>query len=152
MDNGLDGLTLAGWAVGVWYRYRRGVALSGHEGAIVYCMEHHREWRSRWDSLGTTDDPEVSRDVLHVHYDAMVKMQIDNNDPPEIPEHYGKLREKGFTEFEAIHRLIPALSETLYASKTKNEPFDKATYLRLAAEYVKLALLRPMISRRRGSE
>ena len=80
-------------------------------------------------------DPEVSRDVLHVPYDAMVKMQVDNNEPPEIREYYEKLCEKGFTEFEAIHTLIPALSETLYTTK-KNEPFDKATYLKLASEYV----------------
>jgi hypothetical protein len=148
MDDQLDGLTLAGWAAGVWYKHRRGVALSGHEAAIVYCMEYHAEWRSRWDSLGTSNDPEVSRDVLHVHYDAMVKMQIDDNEPPEIREHYQKLRDKGFTEFEAIHTLIPALSETLYATKTKNEPFDKTTYLRHAAEYVKLALQRPVVFRR----
>src|SRR6516164_7683055 len=54
MDEGLDGLTLAGWAAGVWYKHRRGVVLTGHEGAIVYCMEHHTEWRSRWDSLGSS--------------------------------------------------------------------------------------------------
>jgi hypothetical protein len=149
MDEGLDGLTLAGWAGGVWYKHRRGVALSGHEGAIVYCMEYHTEWRSRWDSLGTSNDPEVSRDVLHVHYDAMVKMQVDNNEPPEIREHYERLRGKGFTEFEAIHTLIPALSETLYTTK-RNELFDKTTYLKHASEYVKLALQRPAMFRRKG--
>jgi hypothetical protein len=149
MDEGLDGLTLAGWAAGVWYKHRRGVMLSGHEGAIVYCMEYHTEWRSRWDSLGTSNDPEVSRDVLHVHYDAMVKMQIDNNEPPEIREYNEKLRDKGFTEFEAIHTLIPALSETLYTTK-KNEPFDKSTYLKLASQYVTLALQRPTVVRRHG--
>ena len=148
MDEGLDGLTLASWAAGVWYKHRRGLKLIGHEAAIVYCMEHHSRWRSRWDSLGASNDPELSRDVLHVHYDAMVKMQIDSGKPPEILQGYEKLRSKEFAEFEAIHTLVPALSEVLWIAKTKNEPFDEDRYIHLAQDYVKLALQRPTFVRR----
>jgi hypothetical protein len=143
-----EGLTLASWAAGVWYRHRRGVQLGGHEAAIVYCMEYHREWRAQWDSLGTSNDPDLSRDVLHVHYDAMVKMQIDSNDPPEIREGYQKLRDREFTEFEALHTFIPALSETLWIAQTKKTLFDRAHYIKLAQDYVNVALHRPTFVRR----
>jgi hypothetical protein len=148
MNESLDGLTLASWVAGVWYKHRRGLPLIGHEAAIVGCMEHHREWRARWDSLGTSNDPELSRDVLHVHYDAIVKMQIDAGKPSEIRLGYESLRKKEFTEFEALHTLIPALSEVLWMAKTKNEPFDDAQYIQLAQDYVKLALQRPTFVRR----
>ena len=150
MNESLDGLTLASWAAGVWYKHRRGLKLVGHESALVYCMEHHREWRSRWDSLATSNDPELSRDVLHVHYDALVKMQIDSGKPPEILLGYESLRGRAFAEFEAIHTLIPALSEGLWTAKAKNEPFDEGRYIELAQGYVKLALQRPKVVRRQG--
>jgi hypothetical protein len=150
MDDDLEVLTLVRWITGVWDKHSRGIKLSGQEEAIVYCMAYHAEWSSRWDSLGTSNDPETFRDVLHVHYDATIKMQIDNSDPPEIRKHYERLRSKGYTEFEAIHTLIPAFSEASYTAKTKKEPFDNKTYLRLSAEHVKLALQRPILFRRQG--
>jgi hypothetical protein len=148
MDDDLEGLTLANWAAGIWYKHCRGVPLNGHEAAIVYCMEHHQEWRARWDALGESKDPELSRDVLHVHYDALVKMQVDGNDPPEIRECFEKLREREFTEFDALHTIVPALSETLWAAKTKNQPFDNASYTQLAQQYVRVAILRPASRRK----
>ncbi|HEY2382482.1 MAG TPA: DUF1841 family protein [Terriglobia bacterium] len=151
MNDDLEGLTLANWVGGIWFKYRRGVPLTGYEGALAHCMEFHKEWRSRWDSLGHSNDPELSRDVLHVHYDAMVKVQIDSDSPPEIRQFYNKLREKAFTEFEALHTLIPPLTEALWMAKTKNEPFDNARYIQLAKQYVDVALMRPT-SVRRGAD
>ena len=148
MDENQEGLTLASWAAGLWYKHRRGVPLAGHEAAIVYCMEYHSEWRSRWDALGSSSDPQLSHDVLHVHHDAMIKMQIDAKEPAEVGECYQKLRDKGFTEFEALHTFVPALSETLWVAKTKNQPFDNQQYIQLVQDYTKVALQRPTFVRR----
>ena len=142
-EQSLEGMTLASWAGGVWNRYRRGIPLIGLEGALGQAMDFHTEWRPYWDTLETTKDPDVSRLVLHVHHDAMVKLQIDVGNPQKIKECYEQLLNKQFKEFEAIHTIVVAFTEELWQSRSGNSPFDLARYVQKAEEYTRVALQRP---------
>jgi hypothetical protein len=147
-EQSLEGLTLAGWAGTIWNKHCRGVPLIGLEAALAHCMQHHSEWRHYWDALSFTKDPEISRIILHVHHDAMVKLQIDGNNPPKIKELYDLLIVKQFKEFEAIHTLVVAFSEEVWDSRSKSETFNFERYASKAEEYTRVAMQRPTWTRR----
>ena len=69
-EQNLEGLTPVKWTSAIWYKYRRGLTLLGHDFAVAYSMDCHPEWRSIWDTLEEIEDEDIARAVLHVHHDA----------------------------------------------------------------------------------
>jgi hypothetical protein len=113
-------------------------------------MQHHAEWRAEWDMLDP-DAPRTEKGIenrlVHIHNDAVVKLQLDNKQPKELSELYQMLQEKGFDEFESIHTLGLALTEETGFARENNESFNTQRYIERATGYLKQALSRPNLTR-----
>ena len=142
-------LTLGTWAAGVWEKEVRGVPLVFQEASLAYCMRQHSEWREHWnrlDSIGS-EDAKVMSLLLHIYNDAAVKLQVDRNDPPEIPTMYQLLRGRGITDMDAIHTIAFVLQEQTWHSKNTGTPFDIKTYVERAKSSVQAILENPKFIR-----
>ena len=136
-DSTLSSMSLLSWTLQIWHDHRRGVRQSGHLAAIVYCMEHHREWWRDWDlATGSDKDASMTTRLVHIHNDAVIKGQLDRGDPPEIMTLFNSLREKCYSEFDSIHTLALALMEENDYVREHDGAFNRDRYVERANRVV----------------
>ena len=148
-DGVIRDLTLGAWAAGVWQKELRGVPLVFQEASLAFCMRQHSEWRQHWnhlDSIGA-EDAKILSILVHIYNDAAVKLQIDQNDPPEIATLYQLLRGRGVMDMDALHVIAFVLQEQTWHSKNTGAPFDTKTYVDRAKSSVQAVLENPKLIR-----
>ena len=148
-DGAIRDLTLGAWAAGVWEKELRGVPLVFQEASLAYCMRQHSEWREHWNRLGSigSEDTKIINILVHIYNDAAVKLQIDRNDPPEIPALYQLLRGRGITDMDALHSIAFVLQEQTWHSKNTGAPLDIKMYVERAKSSVQAILENPKFIR-----
>jgi hypothetical protein len=144
-DAAIRDLTLGSWAAGVWEKELRGVPLVFQEASMAYCMRQHSELREYWNRLGSigSEDAKAVNILVHIYNDASVKLQIDQNNPPEIHMLYQLLRGRGITEMDALHAIASVLQEENWHSKNTGNPFDIQKYVEHAKSNVQAILDKP---------
>jgi len=154
-ENRLQNATLLTWTLQVYKDFKRGIAQTPHEAAIARSMQNHREWWPDWEAFdrgtGVEDSTSTSR-LMHIHHDARVLMQVEQSEPKEIRGFYDALREKEFTEFEAVHTIALGLTEEFSHSREHNEDFSSSRYVERAAVHTKASLARPNMTRIAGAK
>jgi hypothetical protein len=134
----LSNLSLLSWTLQIWKDHRRGVRHAGHMAAIAYCLEHHREWWKDWDTAREFDEnPAMTTRLAHIHHDAAIKAQLDRGDLPEIKTLYDTLREKCYSEFDAIHTLASAFAEENEHVHKRGGAFDRERFIERARQAVR---------------
>ena len=148
-ESAIRDLTLGAWASGVWEKELRGVRLVFQEASLAYCMRQHSEWREHWNHLSSigSEDTKIVSVLVHIYNDAAVKLQIDQNDPPEIYALYQLLRGRGITDMDALHAIAFVLQEQTWHSKNTGAPFDTKTYVERAKSSVQAILENPKFIR-----
>jgi hypothetical protein len=148
-DSAMRDLTLGTWAAGVWEKELRGVPLVFQEASLAYCMRQHSECRDFWGRLGSigSEDATAINILVHIYNDAAVKLQIDQNNPPEINTLYQLLRGRGIAEMDALHAIALVLQEQTWDSKNTGKPFDIKKYVERAKSSVQVILDNPRFIR-----
>jgi hypothetical protein len=148
-DSAIRDLTLGAWAATVWEKELRGVPLVFQEVSLAYCMRQHSEWRQYWNRLGSlsSEDAKVVAILMHIYNDAAVKLQIDQNNPPEIQTLHQQLRGRGITDMDALHTIAFVLQEQTWESKNTGAPFDIKAYVERAKSSVQTILENPQLIR-----
>ena len=149
-DKSLSNLTLSTWAASVWEKELRGVPLQLQEAALAWSMRLHSDWRNFWNNLGganAADTPRATNMLVHIYNDAAVKLQLDNNNPPEINQLFQKMKGHGFSDMDALHAIAFVMQEQTWNAKTTGEAFDMKQYVERAKTYVENVIQHPEIVR-----
>ena len=119
----------------IWNRVKSGEPLEGEEKVLGELMQAHTEYHAVWDKadklVNKKYDPETDvNPFAHIAIDAAVVNQIEQRNPPEVRQVYNRLRAKGLSHLEAIHKIDLVFVEELWHVLKHRKPFDTARYVK----------------------
>jgi len=118
----------------IWKKASLGQPLLGEEALFAKIMQEHRQFHALFNMGESAFDIDFSarREVnpfLHTSLHAVVEQQLASGAPPEVPEAFRWIQERGDERHEAIHRIGGILAEVLFEAIEKKRPLDEAAYL-----------------------
>jgi hypothetical protein len=107
------------------------------EGELTFLLEaQHLELEEALESgeeiLNADGEPMSPR--LHVTLHVVVANQLLADDPPETWQTVQRLAGLGYDWHNVMHMIMGPVSEAVYQTLAKKQPFDRADYVRRLAE------------------
>jgi hypothetical protein len=118
----------------IWQKVKRNEQLLGEDKIAGELMKQHSEYYEDWDS--TDFDYEYSPETdevnpfLHLQFDTIIMNQITSNSPPQTKLAYDRLREKGKSHLDSLHKLASVIVEEIWNIIKYGKEFNEKNYIR----------------------
>jgi hypothetical protein len=118
----------------IWAKVSAGKPLAVEDLSLARVMHNHPEYADLWPRIDKLSRKQIERDggdpILHVTLHQTIERQIADQDPKETSEAVKAFMRQGLSRHEAIHRVLLVLAGEVWNVLTKDQPFNKARYVR----------------------
>jgi hypothetical protein len=117
-----------------WAKRRAALPETPLEAWAADVVQHHPEYHALLEDKAAADrdfSPEEGQinPFLHLSLHLAITEQLSIDQPPGLRRHFQTLCVKTGDEHQALHVILEALAETLYAAQRTGQPPDAKTYL-----------------------
>ncbi len=116
----------------IWVRINAGSLLDEEEQVIGELMKQHKEFYKDWDSTDFDYEYDIDTEVnpfMHISLDSIVVNQINSNNPKQTGFTYNKLRARGDSHLEAIHKIASVIAENIWDVMKYGKEFNEKKYI-----------------------
>ncbi|VAX21756.1 hypothetical protein MNBD_IGNAVI01-2198 [hydrothermal vent metagenome] len=117
----------------IWERTNAGTLLDEEEKVIGELMKQHKEFYKDWDSTDFDYEYDIDTEVnpfMHIALDSIVVNQINGNNPKQSRFTYNKLRARGDSHLDAIHKIASVVLENLWEIMKYRKEFNEKKYIK----------------------